>query len=46
MKTEIEIHLLVYFWDGGGWGMDWIDIAQDRGRLWAVVNAVMNIQFP
>ena len=25
-------------------GMDWIDLAQDRGRWRAVVNAVMNIQ--
>ena len=26
-------------WDGG---MDWIDLAQDKGRWRAVVNAVMN----
>ena len=38
-----EINLLVYFLDGG---MDWIDMAQDRDRLWAVVDAVMNILFP
>jgi len=25
-------------------GMDWIDMAQDRYRGWAVVNMVMNIQ--
>ena len=24
-------------------GMDWIDIAQDSDRWWAVVNAVMNL---
>jgi hypothetical protein len=30
-----------------GWGsMDWIDLAQDRDRWWAVVNAVMNLQVP
>jgi hypothetical protein len=23
-------------------GMDWIDLAQNRDRWWAVVNAVMN----
>jgi hypothetical protein len=27
-------------------GMDWIDLAQDRDRWWAVVNAVMNLQVP
>jgi hypothetical protein len=28
------------------WGRDWIDLAQDRGRWWAVVNVVMNLQVP
>jgi hypothetical protein len=28
-----------------GWrGIDWIDLAQDRDRLWALVNAVMNLR--
>jgi hypothetical protein len=26
--------------------MDWIDLAQDRDRRWAVVNEVMNLQVP
>jgi hypothetical protein len=30
-------------WDGG---MDWIDLARDRDRWLAVVNAVMNLLFP
>jgi hypothetical protein len=27
-------------------GMDWIDMAQDRDRSRALVNAVMNLQVP
>jgi hypothetical protein len=30
-----------------GWGdMDWIDLAQDRDRWRALVNAVMDLQIP
>jgi hypothetical protein len=30
-----------------GWGsMDWIDMAQDRDRWQALVNAVMNLRVP
>ena len=32
---------------GVGWpGMDWIYLVQDRGRWWALVNAVMNHRVP
>jgi hypothetical protein len=30
-----------------GWaGMDWINLAEDRGRWWALANAVMNLWVP
>jgi hypothetical protein len=29
-----------------GWGVDWIGLAEDRDRWWAVVNAVMNLRVP
>jgi len=27
-------------------GMDWINLAQDSDRWWALMNAVMNLQVP
>jgi hypothetical protein len=31
---------------GGGGDMDWIILAQDRDRWWALVNMVMNLRVP
>jgi hypothetical protein len=27
-------------------GMDWIELAKDRGRWWALMNTVMNLRVP
>jgi hypothetical protein len=39
---SIKIYLREIGWDG----MDWIDLAQYRDQLRALVNAVMNLRVP
>ena len=43
-RHKYNIKWILEKWD---WveGMDWIDLAQDRDRWRALVNAMMNIQF-
>jgi hypothetical protein len=30
---------------GVGWGMDWLELAEDRDRWRALLKAVMNLEF-
>jgi len=39
-EDEIKMDLKEVGWEG----LHWIDLAQDRGRWWALVNAAMNHQ--
>jgi hypothetical protein len=38
--------ILKWIFEKSDGGMDWIKLAQDRDRVLAVVNAVMNFQVP
>jgi hypothetical protein len=39
---NIKIHVREIGWDG----MDWLDLARDRGQCRALVNTVMNLRVP
>jgi hypothetical protein len=44
-RSRWEDNIKMYLQDVE-WGIDWIDLAQDRDRWRAVVNAVMNLRVP
>ena len=58
MRYDIYIYIYIYIYvirqlkvkfelqDVGCEDMDWIGVAQDRDRPWAIVNAVMNLRVP
>jgi hypothetical protein len=41
-EDNIKMDLQEVGWDG----VDWIDMAKDRDRWWALVNAVSNLRVP
>jgi hypothetical protein len=45
-RRRWENNIKVDLQEVGCWGMDWIELAQDRNRRCALVNAVMNLRVP
>jgi hypothetical protein len=45
-QLEISRHGRKYLREIGWDGMDWIDMAEDRNQLRALVNTVMNLRVP
>ena len=43
-RREWEDNLKMDLQEVGCGGMDWIEVAQDRNRWWALVNVVMNVR--
>jgi hypothetical protein len=45
-KLKWENNIKMYFREVGWGNMDWVDLALDREKCQAVVNAVMNLRVP
>ena len=45
-RHRLENNIKMYLQEMGCGSVDWIELAQDRVRCWALVNAVMNLPVP
>jgi hypothetical protein len=43
-RSRWEDNIKMDLQEVGCGGMDWMELAQDRGRWWALVNAVMKLR--
>ena len=46
LRRRWEDNIKMDLQEVGCGGLDWIELAQDRDRWWALVNAVMNLRVP
>jgi hypothetical protein len=45
-RLRWEDNIKVDLREAGWGGIDWINLAQDRDRWWALVNTLMNLRVP